>query len=121
MSQPRDQLMKVLNRAALVVRPKEPYIRWATGLDKDAPHYRSNLREQVEVYLVPEYENDPDGTRAIRQVFSTIFASELDAWHTDPARWPQVRDLATFHEWFAVEFVSMVTDLDEGDLTYEKL
>jgi hypothetical protein len=79
------------------------------------------MRRETEIYLVPELEDDPKGARVLRQVYSAIFEYELDAWHTDPDDWPQVRDLATFRKWFEVELAELVTDLDEDDLTFDPL
>ena len=38
-------------------------------------------------------------------------ADQLGDWWTDPTRWPEMRDFATFKEWFDTEFHSLVLDL----------
>ena len=48
----------MLNRAVLIVRPKQPYIDWATGLD-DSGVVPSPEDEQT-VYLIPTYEDEDE-------------------------------------------------------------
>lgn len=114
-------MKKLLRRSAFLVRPKAPFVRWANSLDAAGPQFTEAMRRETEVYLVPDLENDPRGTRVLQMVYPAIFEYELDAWHTDPKDWPEVRDLATFREWFDVEFVEMVTDLDEGELAFDPI
>jgi hypothetical protein len=44
----------------------------------------------------------------------TIFEMELEGWCLDDEKWPSIRTLGVFLEWFTVEFHSMVIDLS-GD------
>ncbi len=99
----------MLNRAALIVRPKQPYLDWAAGLDD------SGLVPDVEgektVYLIPEFESDEEGLRVLKRIYAEIFERELDSWHTDPLAWPQKRDFRTFQQWFSIELHSVVEDV----------
>ena len=113
--------MRTINRAVLVVRPREPFIRWAASLDANAPEHATDLQSSVSVYLVPE---DPDGefeTPRLAEYFAEIFERELEAWWTDPDQWPRRRDFATFQEWFEVIGDSLVTDLGVGPVEVEEL
>ncbi len=47
-------------------------------------------------------------------VSMTIFEMELEGWCLDDEKWPSIRTLGVFLEWFTVEFHSMVIDLS-GD------
>ena len=40
-------------------------------------------------------------------------------WYTDESLWPKKRTLKMFREWFAIEYRSMVWDLDTTPLEYE--
>lgn len=99
----------MLNRAALIVRPKQPFLDWATGLD-DSGLVPDAAGEQT-VYLVPEFESDEEGQRVLKLVYAEIFERELDGWHTDPSAWPKKRDFKTFQEWFSIELHSVVEDV----------
>jgi hypothetical protein len=104
----------MLNRAALIVRPKQPFLDWAAALDD------SGLVPDVEgektVYLIPEFESDEEGMRALKRIYSEIFERELDGWHTDPSAWPRKRDFKPFQEWFSIELHSVVEDVVDDAL-----
>lgn len=99
----------MLNRAVLIVRPRQSFIEWALQLDD------SGIAPPVEgeqtVYLIPEFETDEDAEQLLGQVFAEVFERELWGWHTDESRWPQNRTLAMFRDWFTIELHSVVEDL----------
>jgi hypothetical protein len=103
--------MKDINRSAILVRPKEPYLRWASSIDEDAPRQTEILRNRTTVYLVDDLETPAAERRMLRRVFPLIFEAELAAWHLNESDWPQRRDFKAFQEWFAVEIQSEVFDL----------
>ncbi len=109
----------MLNRAALIVRPKQPFLDWAAGLDD------SGLVPDVEgektVYLIPEFESDEEGLRVLKRVYAEIFERELDGWHTDPSAWPQKRDFKTFQQWFSIELHSVVEDVVDDALIDDEI
>ena len=88
--------MRILNRAAFVVTPKEPYLRWAASLGEDAPEQAQDLANEVAVYLVPEISTGEGETPPLGGYFEKIFEIELEAWSTDESGWPALRDLKTF-------------------------
>jgi hypothetical protein len=99
----------MLNRGAMIVRPKQPYLDWAATLD-DSGVVPDVTGEQT-VYLIPSFEDDDEAERILRKVYTEIFERELDGWHTDETAWPQNRTLAMFKKWFQVELHSVVEDL----------
>jgi hypothetical protein len=103
--------MRILNRAAFVVTPKEPYLRWAASLGEDAPEQAQDLANEVAVYLVPEISTGEGETPPLGDYFEKIFAIELEAWSTDESGWPALRDFKTFTDWFDVQGESLVMDL----------
>jgi hypothetical protein len=113
--------MRTINRWALVVRFKEPYLRWAAGLDEKAPDDAASMKTAISVYLIPEDPNRDEDNPPLEEYYGQIFTQELEAWWTDEARWPAKRDLATFQEWFEVTAESIVTDLGTGPIRIEKL
>lgn len=111
--------MRTLNRAALVVRPREPYLKWAASIDDEAAEAAIPLRARVSVYLVAEDPRGEEESAPLENYFEEIFEHELEAWYTDENRWPPVRDMVTFLEWFDVSRESIVLDLESYKLQTE--
>ena len=99
----------MLNRAVLIVRPKQPYIDWAAGLDDSG--LVPDAEDEQTVYLIPSYEDEDEAWEIVEEVYETVFENELYDWHTDESAWPQDRDFAMFQEWFDIELHSVVEDL----------
>lgn len=109
----------MLNRAALIVRPKQPFLDWAAGLDDSG--LVPDVDGEKTVYLVPEFESDEEGLRVLKRVYAEIFERELDGWHTDPSAWPQKRDFKTFQQWFSIELHSVIEDVVDDALIHDEL
>jgi len=99
----------MLNRAVLIVRPKQMYRNWAAQLDDSGPVPDSDGEQTA--YLVPEFQDDDERERVLERVFAEVFERELFGWHTDEKAWPKDRTLALFRQWFEIEFHSVVEDL----------
>jgi hypothetical protein len=99
----------MLNRAAVIVRPKQPYLDWAAGLD-DAG-VAPEVGGERTVYLIPSYDTQEEAWDILAEAWESIFDAELWDWHTDEAAWPPGRTFAMFKEWFDVEIHSVVEDL----------
>jgi len=82
----------VLNRGVVIVRPKQPYLDWAAGLDDSGIVPDSNGEQTV--YLIPSYEDDEGAWEILATLHPAIFENELYGWHTDEAVWPKGRDFA---------------------------
>ncbi len=108
--------MRTLNRAALVVRPKAPYVDWARSLSEDAPEDAESLTGEISVYLVPEDPDEESETAPLDWFYEEVFEEELDAWTTDKSLWPKDRTLEMFLEWFDVQGESLVVDIGIGDI-----
>ena len=104
----------MLNRAVLVVRPKQPYLDWAAQLDESG--LVPNAEGEQTAYLVPQFDDDDEGQKVLRRVFVEVFERELFGWHTDEAAWPRKRTFALFQKWFTVELHSVVEDLCDSEL-----
>ena len=113
--------MKTINRAAVVVQYREPFLRWAARVDVEALSMAESLRDGLSVYLVPEDPNQEQETAPLEQFFLDIFERELEDWCPDEALWPVLRDLATFREWFEVTGTSVVVDLARGPVRHDSL
>ncbi len=115
------QGVRTLNRSALVVRPREPYLRWAASLDATARGHAKVLASRVAIYLVPEDPAGEEESAPIEEYFEEIFSRELETWTTDEGQWPLQRDFATFRDWFEVTAESMVVDLGTERVRVEEI
>ncbi len=100
----------MLNRSSVIVRPKQPFLDWVNSYDGTRISPLEVDRDQT-VYLIPEYLTDLDAHQVLKRVYETIFELELEGWCLDDEKWPSIRTLGVFMEWFTVEFHSMVIDL----------
>lgn len=113
--------MHLINRAAIIVRPKQPFIDWASNTDEEAGMSAEFLKDEFQIYLVPE---DPRGESEIpplEQVFEEIFIDQLNGWYMDDSTWPEPITLELFHEWFDVQGNSMVMDLGRTYIHRERI
>jgi hypothetical protein len=107
-----------LNRTALVVRPKQPYIDWADSFDDGGPKYDPD-HHQAKVFLIDEVADTRDIKKVVRRCWQAIFEEELNSWMRDPDVWPHRQTLKVFLEWFEVEVCDVVLDLGKGPIDYD--
>ncbi len=105
--------MGLLNRSAVIVKPREPYLRWAKQDDSSgvAEMVFETLRSKPTAYLIAEDEEAEGPMDLLGQWWTDVFEAMLEGWLTDPAMWPQDRTFAMFEEWFEVEACESVHDL----------
>ncbi|HEY6940108.1 hypothetical protein [Dokdonella sp.] len=99
----------MLNRAALIVRPRQPFLDWAAALEQDGVNPDPDGEQTV--YLIPEPDDNEEAERILQEVYPHVFENELDSWWTDESAWPQERSFAVFMAWFAVEIHTVIHDL----------
>ena len=108
--------MEMLNRSAVVVKPRQPYLGW-TRRDDDqglAESVFETLRKEPTIYLLPEYEDPSSQREVLEEFWPDLFEAMLEGWVTDEASWPKNRTLEMFREWFEVQMSSIVEDLYLG-------
>ena len=111
-----------LNRNALIVRRKKPFIDWANSLEDRGPELNlDDPQFEHTIYLVDQLSDYLDPGPALRKHCTSIFEQELALWHRDPHDWPSKRDLRAFNEWFDVKLHSLVVDLAEIAFESEEL
>jgi len=116
----------MLNRAAILVRYREPAVRWINEADPDPDGMTFTLEDvnrERTVYLVSDahVQTDVDIRRWVQDNFGTLWESELEQWYTDEALWPSKRTLKRFDEWFEVECHTMVFDTSDEPLIDDEL
>ena len=112
----------MINRAAIILRYKEPAIRWVNDLDlgeevDDTEFTDDEINIERTVYLISDEDAETDEAVShwIELNYLNIFLNELDSWATDDSLWPQNLSLELFYEWFEVECHTMIVDTVEGD------
>jgi hypothetical protein len=97
------------------VKPKQPSIDWANGLDEDGVKLGREYTPEGTIYLGDDLAKDGlDLELLLEPYFEIIFDEELNAWRRREEDWPQERDFALFQAWFEIEIHSLVLDLQGG-------
>lgn len=112
--------MKLLNRSAMVVLPKQPFADWTLGLTfEDALNQAlplAELRKEGTVYLVDEVEEEADFDRLLENNWLAIFQNELAAWDPYADQWPDSMTFDLFNAWFDVYPQILAIDLSKQPL-----
>jgi hypothetical protein len=101
----------MLNRSAVVIRYKQPFINWINSVEPE-PRNDVTLAEANDdstVYLVQANE-ERDIQRWLEHKHSAIFEELLNEWYVDPSLWPAKRTLKMLKEWCSFEFHPVVHD-----------
>lgn len=111
----------MINRAAILLRYKEPAIRWineADPADDDPGITAAEVNCERTVYLISDLDGDTQQSvdRWIKHNYQELFEAELEGWYTDPCLWPEKRTLKLFHQWFSVECHTVVIDTVEDSI-----
>jgi hypothetical protein len=110
----------MINRSALIIRVKQPFLAWVKSLPDHADVALEEVNQDNTVYLLSDSSYYDDLDDILGQFYNLIFEDQLSGWWTDVADWPPNRDLAVFKEWFGVEFHSSVLDLVDAPLEDDK-
>ncbi len=113
--------MRTINRAAIIVKPKRPYLEWAFSLEENPPESLEYMQPKTSVYLVGEDPERREESAPIKNYFQEIFRLELEGWDTREDLWPDTTDFRLFEHWFEVEAESVVVDLEGSKLEIEEL
>jgi hypothetical protein len=105
----------MLNRAAIILKYKEPAVKWINDADPSSKDPRidgDDVNEERTVYLISDDDGDSSFTveRWIKLNWQALFERELDGWYTDPSLWPKRRTLKLFREWFDIECHTCLVD-----------
>lgn len=114
--------MDVINRAVAVIKPRQPYLDWASSLPGPADDVTlDELRTDCTAILIPDFDAPAEAEAFIAAMADDLFEMELDSWDRDPRTWPVNRSYATFREWFDVEIHSIVFDAFGVEITREEI
>ena len=111
--------MKFLNRDAIIVKPKEPFLNWVNYTDPEHSITLEELRDMPNIYLLPETDTPEQKEKYLEKNCHKIFKHELMDYWTNEEDHPKDLSLKFFKEWFGYEFSEMITDTMEKPLTKE--
>ncbi len=102
----------MVNRAALVVSYREPFVRWINEADpvKEDPGITlERANEDTSIYLI-SVEDGETYEEWLALNYDTLFENELGDWYMDPSLWPEGRDRKMFDQWLSVECHTVLYD-----------
>lgn len=116
MEEMEDELeyYEMLNRDAILVKPKKPLFDWANSLTPDEDPVPESKTGKI--YLIKEKDTPEAVDRWLRKHFDRIFTSELADWWLDENDWPEKRTFKLFKEWFDYEIHQLVLDMESEDI-----
>jgi len=112
--------MKTINRTALYVFPKQPYIDWANSFDDGGPTL-SPEKAHGTTFLIQDRYDEFNFEKWLKKNFREIFEQELESWMMNPDDWPQKKlTYKMFREWFEVRVAGLSVDMGKGPIVTEE-
>ena len=115
--------MDLLNRIALIVTPKRRFLEWVNRLpDAGKPLTLEEAALLRMVYLAATGDRVPPMTELVEAYWEEIFEDSLVGWTEDESLWPPNRTPHVFQDWFHVDCIEGVGDVDPDEpLTIREL
>ncbi len=118
--------MKLLNRSALMLQPRQPYLDWINALPSDVseleqPLANGALDDEGRVYLVDEFEPEQGGEGTLASHWQRLFNNELSAWDEFGDHWPEPLSLSLLTEWFELKPLALAFDASDQTLMTAQL
>lgn len=107
----------LLNRDLLVVRPREPFLKWARSVFEDVPVDADEDVGWTDSFLMPEFETEEEFLSWLRHNCDLIFEMMVSAWAGPPELWPEDRNWEAFQRWFEFERIETTWDLVDAPLS----
>lgn len=113
--------MKLLNRSALMLIPRQPYVDWVNSLPADIseleqPLERQQLTAEGRVYLIDEYEAEQSLVPVIERYGLALLKNELGAWDEFAEHWPDPLANELISQWFELRLLPLAFDAESGPL-----
>jgi hypothetical protein len=103
----------VINRNALTIRFKQPFLNWIAKVDEP---FKETGSDDYTIYLIPEVEGEAELEDVILDNWLTIFEEELVHWTQNRKLWPQDISYEMFKEWVSIEYTSLIHDLGYNEI-----
>lgn len=103
-------------RTAVVIRFRKPFIDWSytvgAWIRMTEEEEQEAIRDGTTVILLPEMETTFEIEDYLKKHYERIFCYLLNEQKTDQNLWPQNRSYTMFREWFDVNEIDWVLDMD---------
>ena len=110
----------MLNRSAMVVKPRRPFLDWLHTADPTSRNLSLHeLVQEPTIYLIPECDTEEDVREVLQELCEEVFVEQLASWFTDESTWPADRSFDVFCRWFDFQHHSMLVDLCDERLIDE--
>jgi len=110
----------VLNRSAIMVKPKQPFLDWLHAADPTSLELTLvDLVREPTIYLIPECDTNEEVVEVLCELSEEIFEEQLAGWYTDTETWPRDRSFKAFCRFFDFQHHSMLVDLCDEPLIPE--
>lgn len=110
--------MKTINRTALTIRPKQPYIDWANSFEEGEKYGPDN--QHATTILVSDEYDEFNYETYLKKIYKILFEEELESWMPNPDDWPKIKSYKMFKDWFEIICSDMIWDYGAGDIEHEK-
>ena len=112
--------MDTVNRSAIVVKPKQPFLDWLHAADPTSHEITLfDVCREPTIYLIPECDTDEELADVLRESCEEIFEEQLAGWYRDTSTWPRDRSYDVFCQWFDYRHHSMLVDLCDEPLIHD--
>jgi hypothetical protein len=108
--------MRTINRTAITIVPRQPYIDWANSFD-DAETYDTPHATTI---LIPDKYDEFNYETYVKKIINQVFDEQLDSWTANPDEWPKKRDYKMFKKWFDVLCSDMIWDYVDGEIEHDE-
>ena len=116
--------MRIVNRTAISVVGRGPYVAWTRKHDPEASRgvlSVARVKPYGTAILLPDFEVEEDVQEWVEENAPWLFELQLSAWTDEESTWPQTRNVKTFREWFRVDIHVTVIDEGEDEIEEEEL
>ena len=110
--------MKTINRTAITIPPKQPFIDWANSFE-DGEKYGAD-KPHVATILIPDTYDESNFETFLKKNYKQLFDEDFESWMTDPNNWPDIKGYKMFEGWFEIICLDMTWDHGDGEIEHDK-
>lgn len=107
----QDYTIPTINRAIVLLIPKQPFFDWAASLEGGEELYESEMDMEYPSFLVDDSQEHADIYEHMIDHVGVVFEEMLYGRCVDESLWPAQRDMKLFRAWFDLKYSSVLFDL----------
>lgn len=106
-----DMFPMVKNRSIVNIFPTKVYLDWLNYIRSSNVGIGLNDLEPIS-FLIKDFDIKSDFDYWLRGNFQMLFEIRLNYSCIDKSRWPEVRTLEVFKQWFEIRYSNLIIDLE---------